>query len=156
TGTNALLDFQWRRDGGTGPTNLIDSANVSGSGTGVLKITGISLSDVAAYSVVVSNAAGIAVSSNASLTIVSRRPLIAAQPRNQTVRVGNAAQFGVGVIGSKPLYYRWQRSGTNLADGGSVSGSTTSVLTIANVSRADAATYSVVVTNAFGSSTRAE
>jgi uncharacterized repeat protein (TIGR03803 family) len=156
TATNALLNFQWRRDGGTGPTNLSDSANISGSGSGILKITGISLSDVAAYSVVISNAAGIAVSSNASLTIVSRRPLIAAQPRNQTVLAGDTAQFAVGVIGSKPLYYQWQRSGTNLADGGSVSGSMTSVLTMANVSRADAATYSVVVTNAFGSSTSAE
>lgn len=153
--TNALLNFQWRRDGGTGPTNLTNIGNVSGAATGILRITDVSPSDPAAYSVMVSNAAGVAISSNASLTIIPQRPFIAAQPRDRTVLAGETAKFAVGVIGSKPLYYRWQRSGTNLTDSSSISGATTSVLAIANVSPADAATYTVVVTNAFGSNTSA-
>jgi uncharacterized repeat protein (TIGR03803 family) len=155
TTSNALLNFQWRRDGGTGPTNLTNIGNVSGAATSILRITDVSPSHVGTYSVIVSNAAGIAISSNASLTILPRRPFIAAQPRDQTVLAGETAQFSVGVIGSKPLYYLWQRSGTNLIDGGSISGATTSVLTIANVSSADATTYAVVVTNAFGSNVSA-
>jgi len=45
--TNALLNFHWRRDGGTGPTNLTDIGNVSGAATGILRITDVSPSDPA-------------------------------------------------------------------------------------------------------------
>jgi uncharacterized repeat protein (TIGR03803 family) len=155
TASNALLNFQWRRDAGTGSSNLTDIANVSGAGTSSLRITDVSPSDTGLYSAIVSNAAGTAVSSNASLTIIPRRPRIVGQLANRTVLVGETATFAVTAIGSKPLFYRWQRNGINLNDGGNISGATTSDLTIANVSLSDAATYSVVVTNAIGSSTSA-
>jgi uncharacterized repeat protein (TIGR03803 family) len=155
TASNALLYFQWRRDGGTGPTNLTDVVNVSGTGTSTLTISNASPSNAGVYSVLVSNAAGVALSSNAFLTIIPWRPVIAVQPTNRTVLLGETALFAVGVNGSRPLYYRWQRSGTNLSEGGNVAGTTTSVMTITNVSQADVGTYAVVVTNASGSSTSA-
>ena len=151
TATNALLNFQWRRDAGTGPTNLTDLGNVSGAGTSILRINDVSPGDIGVYSMIVSNSAGTAISSNASLTILPRRPFIAAQPSARTVLAGQTAKFAVNVFGTRPLYYRWQRGGTNLSDGVSISGATTSILTIANVSPLDAATYAVVVTNTFGS-----
>ena len=155
TATNALLYYQWRRDGGTGPTNLTDLGNVSGAGTSTLTLSNVAPSNVGAYSVIVRNAAGIAVSSNAFLTIIPWRPVIATQPTNRTVLFGETATFAVGVNGSTPLFYRWQRAGTNLNDGGNISGATTSILSVGNVSAADAGTYAVVVTNANGSTTSA-
>ena len=77
-------------------------------------------------------------------------PTIVTQPTNQTVLDGNAATFTVGVTGGLPLSYQWQSNSVYLTDGGSVSGSATSTLTISNVSPAYAANYRVVVTNAAG------
>jgi hypothetical protein len=51
------------------------------------------------------------------------------------------------------LFYQWQENGTNLADGGNVSGSAARVLTLNNIAPANAATYSVIVSNALGSVT---
>ena len=53
------------------------------------------------------------------------------------------------------LPYQWQKNGTNLVDGGNLSGSTNRTLSLANVSLADAGTYSVIVSNALGSVTSA-
>ena len=58
--------------------------------------------------------------------------------------------FNVAVSGARPFSYQWQRNGTNLVDGGNLSGSTNRTLSLANVSLADAATYSVIVSNALG------
>jgi hypothetical protein len=59
----------------------------------------------------------------------------------------------VAVFGAPPFFYHWQRNGTNLVDGGNVFGSTNRTLSLANVSLADAATYSVQVSNTLGSVT---
>ena len=78
---------------------------------------------------------------------------IAAAPVNQTNAVGSTATFLVTANGSAPLSYQWLRQGTNLVDAGNISGSTTATLTISNVSMADAASYSVIVTNDLRSQT---
>jgi hypothetical protein len=51
------------------------------------------------------------------------------------------------------LNYQWQKNGTTLVEGGSLSGTTNSTLTINGVSDADAAVYSAVVSGASGSVT---
>ena len=51
------------------------------------------------------------------------------------------------------MNWQWQKNGTNLVNGGNLSGATNSTLTIANVSDADAAIYSAVVSDATGSVT---
>jgi hypothetical protein len=53
--------------------------------------------------------------------------------------------------GSLPLAYRWQKNGTNLSDGGNISGT----LTISNVALNDAGAYTLKVTNSVGSITSA-
>jgi len=80
-------------------------------------------------------------------------PVIVNQPASTAVYAGGAAQFTVTAFGGAPLYYNWQRSGTNLADQGNISGSATATLTIANVSAADTNNYDVVVTNSYGAIT---
>jgi hypothetical protein len=80
-------------------------------------------------------------------------PVVTTLPAGRTNFVGTTATFGVTAAGSTPLQYQWSRSGTNLSNGGNLSGATTNMLTVANVVLADAASYSVVVTNAYGSAT---
>jgi uncharacterized repeat protein (TIGR03803 family) len=82
-------------------------------------------------------------------------PQITGQPASHTVVGGVDAQFSVAVSGARFFTYQWQKNGTNLVDGGNLSGSTNRTLSLANVSLADAATYSVVVSNALGSATSA-
>ncbi len=53
-------------------------------------------------------------------------PSIVAQPTNQTVIVGNTAQFSVGASGSQPLFYQWVFNGTNLTDNAQITGSRSS------------------------------
>lgn len=61
--------------------------------------------------------------------------------------------FTAAAAGVPALNYQWQKNGTNLTDGGNVSGSATAALTVSNVRSADMAAYGVVVTNPLGSAT---
>ena len=72
-------------------------------------------------------------------------PTIIRQPASQAVSVGGNAAFSVTVAGTPPLSYQWQFSGTNIA------GATGTSLTLSNVQSAQAGSYAVRVTNAFGS-----
>ncbi len=80
-------------------------------------------------------------------------PIITRQPLSCTNAVGITASFTVEAVGGTPLSYYWRRDGTNLADGGSLSGVTTPNLSIANVQLEDACDYTVVVANQWGSAT---
>jgi hypothetical protein len=74
-------------------------------------------------------------------------PAIVTQPIPQTVRAGTNITFTVGASGTQPLDYQWRKDG-NLIDG-----ATSPVLSLLNVEATDAATYSALVTNAFGNAT---
>jgi len=84
-------------------------------------------------------------------------PLIASQPVSQTVPVGGTAGFSVSATGSAPLSYQWQTNGGsgwgNLANGGQISGATSSLLTITNATVNWALAYQVIVTNNYGAVT---
>ncbi len=68
---------------------------------------------------------------------------------------GNPAVFSVTAWGTPPLSYQWFGAGAPLSDGGRISGSATNQLTITGAVPGDATSYTVVVTNAFGSVTSA-
>jgi uncharacterized repeat protein (TIGR03803 family) len=80
-------------------------------------------------------------------------PQILTQPASQTNVAGGSASFNVTVFGAPQLFFQWQENGTNLSDGGNVSGSATRILTLNNITPADATTYSVIISNALGSLT---
>jgi hypothetical protein len=81
-------------------------------------------------------------------------PVIAIQPLSQTNNALTTATFTVSVTGTAPFAYQWAKvtaTATNLlSDGGNISGSAGSTLTIANVLAADQASYFVTVTNPAG------
>jgi uncharacterized repeat protein (TIGR03803 family) len=101
------------------------------------------------YSLIASNTYGSVTSRLAFLEIMVSPPLITDQPVSQTVLVGSTATFTVNAVGDLPFYYQWMKNGTNLVDGGEISGSTTSILTITGATTADDGVYSVEVSDDF-------
>ncbi len=147
------LLYQWQRDG----VNLSDTGKITGATSPVLSLSNVSIPDSANYRVIVTNALGAATSAVAVLEVVTVLvpPSISTQPLSQTVRSGTNATFTVTAAGSMPLGYRWRFNGTNLVDGGQLSGTTTSTLILHDVLQDNSGDYLVVVTNAAGAVTSA-
>ncbi len=78
-------------------------------------------------------------------------PVITNQPPHKTVTLGATATFTVGVSNTAGATYQWQFYGTNIADGGNISGTATKTLTITGVSASDVGHYRVRVSNGGGS-----
>ncbi len=156
------LDFQWQSNGvnltdGTrvsgSQTTLSEGGNIYGSGVSTLTISVVALADGATYSLLASNAAGVAISSNAVLTISPSAPVILSQPASQEVFVGARAQLAATAAGTAPLTYQWEQNGAKLTDGGGIVGSHTPTLEINGASSDSIGTYTVVVSNAISTAT---
>jgi hypothetical protein len=78
-------------------------------------------------------------------------PNITTLPVSQSKIVGQNVSFTVVATGQSALSYQWQHEGTNVIDGGGISGSTSSTLTINNVQKVHQGHYSVSVTDNAGS-----
>lgn len=78
---------------------------------------------------------------------ISSAPAIVSQPLGGTVRAGSSITLSVGASGTPPLSYQWLKGGVGL------SGATQASLSLSNVQAADAAVYSAVVTNMYGTAT---
>ena len=77
-------------------------------------------------------------------------PDLLSQPQSQSVVSGSTVAFMVVTACLTNDVYQWQFNGTNLADNGRITGSSSNSLTIANVQTNDAGTYSVIVSNLAG------
>lgn len=78
----------------------------------------------------------------ANITVSAAPPsTITQHPQSQTVVLGSTVSFSVTASGSGPLTYQWKKNGADIA------GATNSTLTLSNVQYADAAGYSVLVSN---------
>ena len=78
-------------------------------------------------------------------------PVITNPPVSLTNGVGATVSFSVGATGTPPLFYQWYFGRTNLINSSKISGTTSNVLTIANIQATNAGNYKVVVTNNWGS-----
>lgn len=149
-GTNQTLHFDWYFNN----TNVVFRQDSPGTNqTASLTLNSVSAANAGSYIAVVTDFWGSTTSSPAVLTVNTggTAPAIVTQPTPRAVLAGQTASFEVTASGSAPLSYQWQTNGFNLHDGGSISGSTSNILTLVNVSPANAANYSVVVTNSVGS-----
>ncbi len=77
-------------------------------------------------------------------------PAISTQPTNQTITAGQNAAFTVAATGTAPLSYQWKKDGSDLTDGGSISGAATATLSIMSAQSSDAGSYICYVSNAAG------
>jgi|GEM_PF-576807 len=142
------MHYQWLKGG----IPLVDGANISGALTPALTVAQVAAGDMGYYSLAVSNLYGQVISSNATL-VANLPPVILTQPASQTALAGATVLFTTAVVGPGPMGFQWRRAGTNLADGGKISGSATASLTVSNVQSSEIGEYRLVVTNAYGSVT---
>ena len=132
----APFSYRWRFNG----TNIAGATQIS------VARNNVQPADAGSYSVVVSNFAGTATSSNAVLAVYQLPvpPSITTEPVDQEKFVGQTAVFSVLANGATPLAYQWLFKGVPLA------GETGSQLTLNQVQTNQVGGYSVVVTNAYG------
>jgi hypothetical protein len=140
---NAYVSYQW----------LFNGTALPGQTSSTLALSTVSAAVAGSYSVVVTatNFGGSnSVSSSAAQLAVTALPLpvtISTQPISQSVNVGGTVSFSVAASGSGSLTYQWSKNG------GAIAGATGSTLTLNPLSAADAANYSVVVSNGTSSAT---
>lgn len=138
------MSFQWRSNG----VDIVDATNAT------LVLVNPTTAFTANYSVTVSNYYGGPVTSPETLITVNPgiKPVFDAQPAPATLtRYAGApvAQFSVVVNGTPPFTYQWQHAGTNIGTA-TTTASVTNILTLGPITAAEAGSYSVIVTNAYG------
>lgn len=126
---------QWHK----GATALPAATNVT------LVIRDAGAADAGDYWLAVTNAAGWAVSSNASLRVLTgSAPVWRQQPLSQSVQETGWVEFWAYAAGTPPIHYQWRLNGTNLP------GANDGVLTLSSVGPAQAGSYSLLASNAWG------
>jgi len=134
--------YQWQKGG----------AAIAGATSASLSLTSVQSSDAGIYSVVVSNPSGSVTSANATLTVTAATvpgtaPSITSQPAGLMLPAGYSGTLTVAATGTAPLSYQWRLNGS------AIPGATGSTLPLASVQAGASGSYSVVVTNAAGSTT---
>ena len=77
-------------------------------------------------------------------------PILTTQPLVWVTNAGATLLLNVAAEASAPVYWRWQKDGTDLPEGGRWSGTWSNVLMVTNLQGADAGAYSIFVSNSFG------
>ncbi len=140
------LDYQWyySTNGSAGSFAALDSqTNASLALSPVLDITNAGF-----FYAVVTNSVSAATSSVAALTIY-RAPQITRQPApiSLVVLAGTSNTLSVAANAALPVYYFW------LTNGSFLPGATSAALTFPSLQVSNSASYSVVVSNAYGTVT---
>ncbi len=130
--------YQWRKGG----------VNISGATSSSYTKTGVTTADAGSYDVVVSVNNCTSVTSSPAILTINTAPTITTQPAaSQIICLGTSVTFSLTATGTPAPTYQWKKGEIN------ISGATGSSYTIASVSAADAATYTVLVSNNCGSVT---
>ena len=134
------LYYQW----------LFNGENIPGATGSTYSLADAQLSNAGTYSVLISSPLGDTLSSNATLTVYAP-PVITTQPVSQTCLQGSNVTFSVTASGPGTLTYQWEENGHPLSNSGIVSGANSATLTLTGVTTANSATYSVIVSDPYGS-----
>ncbi len=102
--------------------------------------------DSGVYSVVVSDDEESVTSRNSVVTVQPpSAPLFVVEPSSAAAYSGQTMSWWTSVHGSPPFAYQWRKDGNDLP------GATNYILALTNLSMSDAGSYTVVVTNEWGS-----
>jgi hypothetical protein len=131
--------YQWRKNGEA----------LAGKTTATLTLANVVTNDTASYDLVVTSGGKTVTCSPLSLTVLSSPPIITRQPVSGTRFSGGSAALSVASLGSVPLTYQWSFNGTPIP------GATTSGLNLGGLVPADSGTYTVQLTNPYGTTNSA-
>jgi len=132
----APISYQWRFGG----TVILNATN------SVYSLLNIQTTNAGNYDVVLANVVNTTTGSVAVVTVVIPAGILT-QPVSRTVLPGSTVTFTAVAEGTGTLTYQWTRNGQN------ISGATSSVLTLSNVTTNDQAAYRVIVGNSLTSVT---
>ncbi|HEY2233107.1 MAG TPA: hypothetical protein VGK01_06480 [Candidatus Angelobacter sp.] len=143
----------------TGATATFAPTSVTGTGTSTLIITMPASVTAGNYSLIISGTSGtLSHTAQATLTVTAPDFSISATPTTQTVAAGGSTTYAVstaainGFTGSVSLGTSGLPTGASASfSPASISGSTTSTLTISTLSSTPAATYTITITGISGS-----
>ena len=131
---SATLTYQWQKNG----------VNIPGATAATYAIPSVAAVHVGSYRVRVGNAVGAVWSVEAGINVLVP-PKITRGPSGLTVAAGERVVFTGAAVGGGTLTYQWRKGGVP------ISGANSPTYTIPAAKPADAASYDLVVTNAFGS-----
>jgi hypothetical protein len=128
------LFYQWSRN----------STNIAGATLSSLTISNVVQTNLGTYAVVVTNAVGSVLSSDAALSMY---PFIAVPFAGAVTYWGKDATFSVRAWGTGPLNYQWFQNGVALEN------ATNQTFTLTSMQFTNAGFYSLVVSSSLGSVT---
>ena len=132
------LSYQWYKDG-----TAIERATEAD-----YTVDAATLNDAGFYTVEVTNQFGSVTSEPALLTVIEpAAPTIIEQPASANIKTGESVTFSVSATGTAPLSYQWFK------DGFDIPGATGPTYTIENATPNHTGTYTVRITNKFGTTT---
>jgi autotransporter-associated beta strand protein len=150
TSTGRVGTYQWKKGASNLSNGAYDNgATVTGATSANLTLTSVRGADASVYSVTLITSEGNVTSANTTLTV--NDPVIAVQPVCSTFDCGSSNALTVTAIGTTnangSLTYQWF---TPDANGTAITDATNATLPFPIVSFANAGSYMVVVSNAFG------
>ena len=132
---------------------FFDGTNISHAVSSSITITNMQMTNAGNYGVIASNSLGATTNPIATVTIVPL--LITSQPTNVTGMLGSNAVFLVSITGLGPFGYQWQFGGIDITNGLTITTAQSDSLTVTNLAIVQAGSYSVAISNAYGSVTSA-
>jgi hypothetical protein len=136
--TDALLVYQWRKDG----------VAILGATAASLLLSNVSELSAGSYDVLVTNASGSVTSAKAGLKVIMPVTIVR-QPNQFFAAPGKSASLSVSVTGTPPFTFRWRKDGVVMP------AATSGTLFFSSVTQGDFGSYVVEVANSAGSATSA-
>src|SRR5450759_569991 len=130
----AGLTYQWQKD----------NVDIPGATSSSYNIVNVQPFDAGSFRSIVTGNCGQIISTIALLT-VNQQVSITSHPASLIRCAGQAASFSVTATGTI-VSYQWQFNGTDMVDGGGITGTKTANLVISPVNSSNAGNYSSIVT----------
>ena len=135
-----ITGYQWRKDG----INLSDVGNISGVNTPNLIISNATSADQGSYTCLVTGTCNSIPGNPANLTVLTSSVITVQPVPSAIICEGGTLNLFINTSGSGHTY-QWKKDGLNVTNGGSISGATTSSLTVSNLAETNQGAYTCLV-----------